>query len=188
MRRIILVTMMFLLMITLAAAGNKRICNVKLQIQGGFLFPSDSEFKRTYGDYLIYPGIKFNIRVINGFYVFISYDFIYDIGITQGIEDDSKTTQHLTAFGINYQGRFNQGFGYYLLGGVAYIFYKEDAMGDRISDSALGFNSEVGLTYNFGRNWQGLIFAGYTWADDEIEGISIKLGGIKAGVGLGIDF
>ena len=88
--------------------------------------------------------------------------------------------------GINFA--INPKLGLRLEAGVLAVRYKEEALGSTISDSALGLSLEGGLMFNIIPGFFMDFSAGYLSASDEIEGAAIKLGGLKAGLGIGIGF
>jgi hypothetical protein len=72
--------------------------------------------------------------------------------------------------------------------GAFYASYKEEAMQEEVSDSAVGFRVDGSLIYRIGKSLFAGLSLGYLAASDDIEGVSIKLGGFKGGLLLGLKF
>lgn len=53
------------------------------------------------------------------------------------------------------------------------------------SGSKLGFCVEGGISCNIGKHFYTYFSMGYLAASDTVESVDIKLGGIKAGIGMG---
>jgi len=73
--------------------------------------------------------------------------------------------------------------------GLVSVKFREEAMTEFREDSASGYRLEGGLSFHFNK-WLftdvsvGYISADAAWIDD----VALKLGGLGAGVGLGITF
>ena len=159
-----------------------------VQVNCGFFFSSDDNFKDVYGSTLFYPGIRAGYGITDCIYLWLGYGYLSKNGTTPLLEEEAKSTQHRIALGAGYRGDFSEKLGYRLQAGILYFSYKEEALGEEVSDSAIGFGLEGSLVLDLGGNFFGLVFLGYDYGTDDVGGVNIKLGGFKTGIGLGVRF
>ena len=100
---------------------------------------------------------------------------------------EAKTKQRFISFGPGYRGRLTGKIDYRLEAGGVSFKYDEDAMEEDVSASSYGFIVNVGLSYNFSKLLYTEIFAAYMSGSKELVR-NVKLGGITAGIGIGIRF
>jgi hypothetical protein len=76
--------------------------------------------------------------------------------------------------------------------GVILVNYSEEAFDDSASEKTFGMRVDVGSIFKFTDRLFTEISLGYLFADDtvntEIGEVKIKLGGLRAGIGLGVRF
>ncbi len=159
-----------------------------VQLNGTLLMPADSGYKDVYGSSVFVPGFQAGYLAGKNILIWIGYDYISGSGTTLALEEEAQSTQHFISLGAGYWGEFSDKLGYRVQAGVLYVSYKEEAMGEEVSGSAIGVVLEGGLVVKFGGGFFGTLFLGYDYASDDVEGVSIKLGGFKTGLGLGICF
>ncbi len=155
-----------------------------VSVVGNYLNPSDSGYKDVYGSSVFYPEVKAGYSLYKGFFIWAGYGFFSKQGTTTALEQEAKSTQHHFSFGIGYDGTVSQRLGYKAELGLFHANYREEALGEEVTGSSLGFGFETGILY---RVWSSLfikISAGYLNATDMMEEVEIKLGGLKAGIGL----
>jgi hypothetical protein len=188
--RKILILLVFVMILSVSGFGQEAEKPAKFfgQLSGSFLFPADGNYKDVYGSSVFYPGIKFGYSLTKSIYLWLGYDYVSKSGTTPELEEEAQSTQHYIGLGAGYQGDFSEKFGYRVQAGVLYISYKEKALGDTVTDSAIGFELEGNLVYYFSERFYGLFVLGYAYGSDDVEDVSIKLGGLKTGIGLGIRF
>lgn len=167
--------------------GDKRK-KIMVTLNGQLLFPSDSGFKDVYGSSVLYPGLKVGYFAFKKVYFFLGYDFIYKKGKTPVFEYEAGTIQHFISLGCGYRGKISAKLAYQAELGLFNVSYQEESLGEKKSDSAIGFLVDAGFIMNLGKSFFGRISLGYFSASDTVDDVSIKLGGFKTGIGLGICF
>ncbi len=162
--------------------------NVFITGTSNYLIPADKDFKDIYGKGLFYPEIKAGVKVFEGFYIWAGYGFLLAKGTTNLLAEEAESNQNYISGGFGYEGRISDRVRYKVETGTFYVNYREEAMGLKVSGSTIGYRIDGGLDIDVLKNVFLEIGGGYLAASDSIEGISIKLGGFKAGVGFGVRF
>lgn len=147
------------------------------QVNGRFLFPSDGNYKDVYGSSVFYFGVRAGYRMAGNIYLWLGYDYVKKTGTTRVLEEEARSTQHFIGLGAGYRGDFSEKFGYRLQAVILFISYKEEALGETVSDSALGFDLEWNLVYYLIKRIYGLLALGYAYGSDDVDGVGIELGG-----------
>ena len=157
-------------------------------ITGGILFPGDSGYKDVYGKSAFFPELKAGYALSDRFYLWAGYGFLGKKGETPVLKLEAKSSQHFLSLGAGYRGKLTAQLGYEADLGLMIVAYKEEAMETSASGTAFGFRADAGLTYAL----TGPVFAvaelGYLYSSDKVEGETVKPGGFKAGLGLGVKF
>ena len=149
---------------------------------------SDSRQKEVYSSGNIYPEIKAGSKVYQDFYVWGRCGFLTANGKTPILEETAKINYLHLSIGGGYKGNFSERLAYLVELGLLYVNYKETAMGEEVSGSSVGFMLGGGVIFNIGKVFFAEVSLGYLNAKDEVEDITLKLGGIKAGIGFGIRY
>ena len=158
-------------------------------INGNLFFPSDSDYNDIYGSSVINPEIEIMQKVSNKLFVFGSYGYMSKTGNTLGdLEVDTKSTRNILSVGAGYGIMINENADIIIKLGMSRIGYKEEAMGESVSGNKFGILFGTDLLYKIGNRFFTKLTIGYMSGRDNIDGVDIKLGGFKAGVGLGIRF
>lgn len=161
--------------------------SVWVSVTGSYLMSSDSGFKDIYGNGHIYPEIKAGIKIFKGFYSWVGYGFLSASGETlEYLKEEARTTQQFFSVGAGYKLPGKSGIK--VEAGLFSVHWKEEAMEEESSGSAFGFRIDSSILFDIGKSFFFEITAGYLHASDSVDNISIKLGGIKAGAGLGLKF
>ena len=161
--------------------------SVWVSVTGNYLMSSDSGFKDIYGNGHIYPEIKAGIKIFKSFYFWAGYGFLSASGQTlEYMEEEASTTQQFLSAGVGYKipGKL----GIKVETGLFNVHWKEEAMDEENSGSAIGFRFDSSILFGIGKSFFFEITAGYLHASDSVDDISIKLGGFKGGIGIGIKF
>ncbi|MCK4766253.1 MAG: hypothetical protein KAW12_28925 [Candidatus Aminicenantes bacterium] len=160
-----------------------------ISITGNYLSPADENFKTYYGNSIIFPELKLRHKIFAGISLWAGYATFSAAGTTGPVlQVETKSIQSYISFGLGYNGNLSPKLGYIIeVGGVSFK-YKEEAMGEAVSDTAFGFRADLALTYKIVGPLFVELTVGYLSGSDTINGIDIKLGGMKAGAGLGVGF
>lgn len=184
MKKVVIVLCMVAVIATQVVGQEKFMASVG----GNMLFPADGGYKDVYGDSLFYPEFKLAYKVVKDFYLWVGYGLLSTSGETVELKLEAKSSQHFISFGGGYNGTLSKQLEYLVELGAFYASYKEEAMQEEVSDSAVGFRVDGSLIYRIGKSLFAGLSLGYLTASDDIEGVSIKLGGFKGGLLLGLKF
>lgn len=160
----------------------------RLMVTGyaNYLRPSDEGFRDIYGSRISFLEFKAGFMLFRGVYLWGGYGYFSEEGRTPVLGQDAESKQHLYSGGLGYMRRLFPRINWKIEAGVLKVDYEEQSMGVVLSDSAVGFRVDTGLFFRFGHLFIAEITVGYLSASDTIGDVSIKLGGFKTGVGLGI--
>ncbi len=149
---------------------------------------SDSRHKEVYSSGNIYPEIKVGLKASRDFYVWGRYGYLTANGVTPILKETTRINYHHMSIGGGYQGNISESLGYLVELGLLYAIYREKAMGEEVSWSSVGFRLGGGVIFNISKVFFTEASIGYMHAKDDVEDFTVKLGGIMAGIGLGIRF
>jgi hypothetical protein len=155
-----------------------------------YLEPSDSAYRDVYGQRVFYPEAQAGLRLMRSFYLTGGFGWLSKNGETVTLHLPTKSTQNYISAGLAYIGTITGGLKIKLGAGAVDVTYKEEAMGERLSGSKIGWQGEFGLLLMRKSLFAGINF-GYMSASDWItvetvtEPVKIKLGGARAGLCLG---
>ena len=180
MRKIVLVSLI-IMVFCVSGFSEKR---AMVSLTGNYLNPSDSGYKEIYGNSVFYPEIKAGFKLYKDFYIWAGYGFFSKKGTTTELEQEAESTQHYVSFGIGYDGKISESFGYKAELGLLSASYKEEAMDEEITGSSIGYAVEAGVLCKILSSFFVKVSAGYTGASDEAGSVDIQLGGFKAGIGI----
>jgi long-subunit fatty acid transport protein len=141
---------------------------------------------------VFFPELKLNYKIFDNISVWAGFGLMSASGETPGLGEKAKSNQNIISFGVGYSGDFTPKLGYKVEAGAAYFSYKEEALELKVTGSAFGFSVDAGIVFNITDAFFAEVLAGFISANDTVivegEGVDIKLGGLKAGVGIGIRF
>jgi len=184
MRHILFASSMIFVLYGSALSGEKFMVSAS----GNYLNPSDSGYQDVYGSSLYYPEFLAGYKLYKGFFIWAGYGFFSKKGTTTELGQETESTQNFLSFGIGYNGKFSERAEYKVKLGMFHAGYKEEAMGEEVTGSAIGYLVEAGILY---RMWSSLFIkmtTGYFSAKEKVEEFAIELGGFKAGIGVEMRF
>jgi hypothetical protein len=180
-------TLLVILAITTMAASVPAR-NLSLAMTASYLAKSDSGFKEVYGSGGVMPGLRLEAAVWKGLSVYGAYGYFAKTGTTPVLAAEAKTRQHFLAAGGAWRGALAPKLEWGLYGGLLYVNYREEALGDKVTGNALGFEIGARLDYSVSAKFFLFPFVACLLANDTVAGTDVKLGGFQAGVGAGIHF
>ncbi|OGD09931.1 MAG: hypothetical protein A2Y86_00425 [Candidatus Aminicenantes bacterium RBG_13_62_12] len=166
------------------AAGQK----FSLSLAAGVQSPADSGYRDIYGRSVFLPEVKAGISLTPAIYLWAGYGLASAEGETPELQSPAESSQNFLSLGGGYRGTISEKIGFKAELGLADVFYREEALGETVSGSALGFTAGGGLTYALGKTFFLQAEAGYLLAQKTINDVKVKMGGLKAGLGAGIRF
>lgn len=178
------------LLIMLSAIWGYAGENFLVFFTGNYLVPADGNYKSIYGSGVLYPELIIGSEVYKNFSLWVGFGLLSAKGksMDPNPKVESKSTQNFLSFGTRYSGKISKNMIYKVDLGLFYVVYKQDAVEEELSGSALGFRTDLGLVYTLSRNLFTEFSIGYLSASDRVKELSVRWGGFKGGVGLGIWF
>ncbi|MCP5108112.1 MAG: hypothetical protein GY950_32290 [bacterium] len=184
----IMLAIFMLLMMLINGFGEDRGERALITISGNYLAPADTGFKDIYSSGIFYPELKVGYKIARKVYVWVGYGFFSATGETPVLLREAKAKQYFLSGGLGYMFNISRKLDYMGELGVLSVRYEEESLGEKLTDSAIGIRIKNGLIYRLNRTFFLEISLGYLTASDTIENFSIKLGGLRTGLGLGVSF
>ena len=169
-----------------------------LALQGDFQQFTDADYKSIYGSSAFMPEFALSARIFKQIHLRAAVSFLKQSGstIAEDVGGPQTTTHSQQTFifiGPEYAAAAGKKMQCRLYAGALFASYKEtteDSSWQAVSGNAGGFEAGTGLWLSFGARIQAGVIVAFNHITDTItidgESVGIKLGGFKAGVGLGI--
>ena len=188
MKKLIIIIISILIVLGGLFGESDNTKSIFIGLKGNIMFPSDSGFKNVYGSNMFCPGAEFGFKLKNNIYFVAGFDIFKKDGETPVLKEISESEQTFISLGAGYIKNISDRF--YLRGdaGILSISYEEKAFGEKITGSSFGFYLQGGAEMIFGERFYISSLAGYSSASDKIDDLSIKLGGLKISIILGVVF
>lgn len=161
---------------------------IQVRLSGSVLSPGDAGYKDIYGKTAFLPEFKAGLALSSPFYLWAGYGLVSKKGETAVLKYEAESTQHFISGGAGYRSAISDKLEWMAEAGLLVAAYREKAMGVTVTGSALGVVAGAGLGWRLGEKLFLAAEAGYLFSSDKAEGKTIKPGGFKAGLGLGIRF
>jgi hypothetical protein len=160
----------------------------KVMIVASFnlVFPADSNFRDTYSSSVILPEIKAGYRISKKIFIWAGFGLLSKDGTTPVLEEEASSSQNFLSLGAGCLKDLSEKLKLSIEAGLCTVFYSEEALGEELSGTAFGFRIDAGLLYHLSKQFFLSLSAGYIFSTDKVEGVSIKPGGVRAGIGLGL--
>ncbi len=182
-RGIILLSLVLIFSVVLNAGGNDK--KLFFEVQGAIMLPSDSDFKDIYSSSVIYPRVKAAYKFGDHIYAFFGCGLFNITGETPVLNEESKSKQKICQMAAGYEGDLSDKLQFRVEAGGANFDYEEEAFGEIVEGTKFGIYLGSSLVYNFSDTFFASFNLGYMGASDKINDVSIKLGGIHTGFGIG---
>ncbi|NIM89952.1 MAG: outer membrane beta-barrel protein [Candidatus Aminicenantes bacterium] len=150
----------------------------------------DPIFKDTYGEGNLMYGISFSFEAIKKFELRAEANYFREQGKMTLTEEEITFTLRPVILGLRIKLVDVKMVSVYLGGGAGYYSYIEN-LPDRFEDieeSTIGYHAEAGVYVNVVPKFFLDFSVRYTIANAEPFDETIKLGGIRAGIGFGLSF
>ncbi len=162
--------------------------SISLALTVSYLGKADGGFKEVYGTGGVLPGLRVEAGIWKGLSLFGAYGYFSKKGMTPVLVQKTSTSQHFFSVGAAWRGALGEKLDWSICGGLLYVTYREEALGDTVTGGAPGAEIGASLEYKISSRLFLFPFAAYMLANDTVDGTGIKLGGFQAGVGAGIRF
>ncbi len=167
----------------------RRRQNFYFKLNLNYLQPQDSEYKEVYGSWTIFQEMKAAYRMTEKLSFWLGYGKISGKTTIPILEEEAESSQKYLSFGLGYTGKITKKFSYNIDFGLVSARYTEAAMGEEVGDSVLGFRCDGGLCFNISKLFFTDFSVRYIYAASSVSNnVSVKTGGIGAGIGLGVKF
>lgn len=182
-RGVLLLSLFVMFAIVLNASGDGK--KMFIEVQGAVMLPSDGDFKDIYGSSVIYPRVKAAYKFGDHIYAFFGCGPFNITGETPVLKEESKSKQKICQIAAGYEGDISDKMQFRLEAGGANFTYEEEAFGESVDGSKFGIYLGGSMVYNFSKSFFATFNLGYMGASDKIGEVSIKLGGVHTGIGIG---
>lgn len=159
-----------------------------VMITGSWLSPRDSNYTSVYGNGGLLPELTAGIRLKGPVFLWAGYGSLGAEGETPVFEETATSRQSFLSLGVGFRGRLAGDFSYDIDLGAVRVSYEEEALGLTASGSALGVRVDAGISLSFSRMFMTRASVGYLSAGKDLDGVRIRMGGFRAGLGLGVSF
>jgi len=161
-----------------------------LVVHGDYLF-KDADFKEVYGNGGFFPSLELKVNFMGDLSVYGQVGYFAKEGSVadEEISLAAKISHIILTAGLNWGKQFGY-FGVYFKGGVAIAKYKEEVSPVTVDKNALGFEVAMGISQTIFKNFLVVAEIGYLHIEATVEEYDAKpkIGGIKTGLGIGIQF
>ncbi|MGD0782594.1 MAG: hypothetical protein ABSA30_07020 [Candidatus Aminicenantales bacterium] len=178
----------FVLLAALLAGTSMAQEKFSLVVTGSALWPTDGNYKAVYGKAVFFPEIKLTYALGGDFFVFAGYGLISVSGTTPILQSETQSTQHFISAGAGYDASLSGNLAFEIAAGLFFAAFKETVADDEASGSAIGFRADAALRYGFSPRFFAQLGLGYLTGSDTVDGVPVKLGGLRAGLGFGYKF
>lgn len=171
-------------------AGPRLLRSARLFFQLNFnqSFPADQNYKELYGNNKFFVGLHIGYRVFRDLLLWLGYGSTTAKSTIPILELNSEAEQRFVSLELAYQLKLWKNLKFQLRLGIVPIQYKETVATDEIKESAVGFQVGGDLLYHLNRSIYAGVAIGFLSASDTIGEKSVKLGGLNAGLAIGLKF
>lgn len=165
-----------------------------ISIAGNYMIPSENSFSDIYGNGMIGPEIRAGYKLFRTLYLWGGYGFFSKKGTWSPDENkvvQTKWKQDFLSLGLGYNLNISIKLDCKAEVGVIYANYTEkwlEPENDSVSVKAVGVRIGGAGVFKISDRLFTELSVGYLFASDTIDDISIKLGGLRTGIGLGLKF
>ena len=163
---------------------------LRLGLMAGYYMPSDPAYKDLYGQGNLMFGGSFGFELIRKLEIRLEGGYFQDSGKMNLTEEDLKLSFFAGSLGARYRFVDGKALQPYVGAGVAMYSYKEDlpARLEDVSKTTVGFQGEAGIYYVLTSKILLDLNFRYVLMNTKPLNESVKLGGIRAGLGVVFQF
>jgi hypothetical protein len=174
----------FCLLIFIFVAGFGQAAEILFSARATYFMPTEQAFKDIYGGGMKYGGTM-AVNLFGDFDIFVDGSFLVRTGELSYTQEETKLSVVPVILGLQYRikaGIFQPFFG---LGAGYFAFKESNVIGD-VNKNGFGFSGKVGAHLLITKSLFLQIYSSYTYCTMTPADFNINIGGIEAGVGLGI--
>jgi len=162
---------------------------VSLTFKGGFFWPSDEVFQKTYKSGPVF-GIELAVPLAGGLHLWAGADYFGKTGLLPISEEETKVGIIPVYLGLRYHFGKSAVRPYLGAAAACFLFNEENPLG-RASESGFGFLGQAGLLIKIGGPFAFDLHLNYracTLRTDEPDPVEASIGGFTAGGGIVFKF
>jgi len=159
-----------------------------VNISGSLLLPSDGFFQETYGKTAALPELRAGFMIRSNLYLLAGYGYL---GRSTELPESAgavKSRQHFTFAGFGFYPPVTKHIDYSAEMGLFYLSYMDSSEDPEIDVNTIGLAFDLGLIFNFDSPLYVETTVGYLAAARDIDTRSLKMGGTRFRLSLGIRF
>ena len=149
---------------------------------------ASGDYRRTYGDAVLMPELKLTWLALGDFGVWGSCARVDKQGLEAEVNEPAKLGQWFLAAGVGYARGLGSRMRLRVELGLAYVAFREEALGRSNEGGALGWRAGACLDHGLGETLFATLSASYSRVLIDLEPGRIELGGLRVGLGLGAAF
>ena len=160
--------------------------DLKIEIKGGYFYPSEKAFKDIYGGGFSIGG-EISVGILKNLSIWVGGNYFTKKGKLTFTQEDTEIK--LTPIGGGLKYEFPTGkFAPYLGLGVNYYLYEEsNPLGD-VNKNEVGYIGKAGTYIYLTSHFIIDLFLNYSYCDIQPADFKINIGGLEAGIGGGYEF
>ncbi len=168
------------------AAGRGR--GFEIALEAGWMRPADPGFRELYGRSGFLPEIRISKGLGGGTSVWLAASGLTGSGTVPVLDEPVAARQTFFSLGAALERNLLGGLSGRAEAGLALVAYRESALGLVEKGTRAGFRMGAGLSYPLLRGLSATASAGYILSSRTRDGVSMRFGGFKAGIGLAYRF
>ena len=180
--KVIVAGAIFSLVLTVNAQAYIHFLNIAAR--ASYFINRDANFRDVYGSGNFSFESKVSLRVLEGLHIAGGVGFLKTEGTIPDTEFEAEANQRMISAGLEYAFELSYSWEFRLGADVLFVNYEESAFGEKIKNNGLAYRAEGGLLYRLSHDLYLEIFTAYSFGNDDVNGVSIKLGGFQAGLGI----
>lgn len=168
------------------------------EARAGYFYPQSGVMRAVYDDGGLMPGGEFSVRVWEDLLAWVNFSPFWKDGSSEGLESPTSIQIYPLSVGVKYPFELLERFYLYLGVGpsVSWVLIHNDSpyVEGRISKAAWGVVGKSGFIYECPRLVYFNLFADYSYrylsgiSRDGVQSESANVGGLEAGIGIGVRF
>lgn len=159
-----------------------------VNISGSLFAPADGFFQDTYGKTAAQPELRAGFKLRRNLYLLTGYSHIGRSAEPADLDRTVKSSQHYIFAGLGFYPPLSERIDYSAEFGIFHLFFKDPSEDPVLDLGAFGLGFDLGLIFHFGSRLYAQTSVGYLTASRDIDTRSLKMGGTRARLGLGIRF
>jgi opacity protein-like surface antigen len=172
------------LSILVLCSGLTQATEILFSARASYFSPTEQAFKDIYGGGLKFGGTM-AVNLFRDFDIFVSGSFLTKTGELSYTKEETKLSIVPVVLGLQYRiksGKFQPFFGI----GAGYFSFKESNIIGDVNKNGFGFTSKVGALFFVTKTIFLQLYSDYSYCKMTPADFTINIGGIEAGLGLGV--